>query len=83
MSFSLIGMLILGLAAGWLANKIMGGGKPGLVGLLVVGVLGSFVGGFVFQLIGFKTVGFPANLITSVVGAVLCILAIRHWGKRF
>ncbi len=79
----LIGRLILGLVAGWIASRVMGAGKPGLLGLLIVGVLGSFVGGFVFQLIGFRAVGFPANLITSVVGAVICIMAIRYWGRRF
>lgn len=80
---NLIGMLLIGLFAGWIASRLMGSSNPGVIGLIVVGVLGSFVGGFLFQIVGFTQMRFPASLIPAVVGAAICIAAIRKWGKRF
>ena len=80
---NLIGLLVVGLVAGWIASRLMGSRRPGLFGLLIVGVLGSFVGGFLFQLVGFVKMRFPASLIPAVVGAAICIAAIRRWGNRF
>ena len=37
--------LIVGLVAGWLAGQVMKGGGYGLVGDIVVGIIGAFVGG--------------------------------------
>ena len=51
-SQSLILFLVIGCLAGFLAGKIMKGSGFGLVGDLVVGVLGAFVGGWVFSLLG-------------------------------
>ena len=41
-----IGWLIIGLIAGWLASMVMGRGGYGVVGDIVVGVVGAFIGGF-------------------------------------
>lgn len=79
---SLIWMLVIGLVAGSLAAWFMGSSSPGWLATIVVGVLGSFVGGFLFRLVGFKVTGFPADLVTATVGAVLCIYAIRSWGNK-
>ena len=46
---NIILFLLIGLVAGWLAGKIMKGKGFGLVGNLVVGVVGAFIGGFVFN----------------------------------
>src|SRR6266571_2651305 len=48
----LLGFLIMGAVAGWLAGKIMSGHGYGIIWDVVLGVLGSFVGGFVVSLIG-------------------------------
>ena len=40
--------IVIGLIAGWLASAVVGGGF-GLIGDIVVGVVGAFVGGFVFR----------------------------------
>jgi uncharacterized membrane protein YeaQ/YmgE (transglycosylase-associated protein family) len=53
---SLLVFLLVGLVAGWLAGKLVKGGGFGLVGDLVVGVIGAFVGGF-FQLNGASPAG--------------------------
>lgn len=75
-------MLLIGLIAGSLAAWLMGSTRPGWIPTIAVGVLGSFVGGFLFRLVGFGVEGFPADLVTATVGAVVCIWLIRVWGKR-
>lgn len=81
--FELIGTLIVGLAAGWAATRLMGAGNAGWLAMLVVGVVGSFVGPWALLLVGFETVGFPGSLIAAVIGAVLCILALRYLAPKF
>ena len=46
---NIILFLLIGLVAGWLAGKIMKGKGFGLVGNLIVGVVGAFIGGFIFN----------------------------------
>ncbi|MEM9186257.1 MAG: GlsB/YeaQ/YmgE family stress response membrane protein [Planctomycetota bacterium] len=75
----LIYFLLIGLSAGWIANQVMGG-SSGLLTMLVVGVVGSFVGGFLIRLLGFSKKGPIAELITAAIGAMafvflLCQLA--------
>ena len=49
---SLIAFLLIGAVAGWLAGLLMRGGGFGLLGNIVVGIVGAFVGGFLFGLVG-------------------------------
>ncbi|PZO30117.1 MAG: GlsB/YeaQ/YmgE family stress response membrane protein, partial [Betaproteobacteria bacterium] len=49
---SLLVFLLVGIIAGWLAGKLVRGGGFGLIGDLVVGVIGAFVGGFLFNSLG-------------------------------
>jgi uncharacterized membrane protein YeaQ/YmgE (transglycosylase-associated protein family) len=71
----IIGWIIVGLAAGWLASTIMGN-QRGCLGNLLLGLVGAFVGGLLFSLLG---LGGATNIIGSIViatvGAVI-ILAI-------
>jgi len=73
--------LLIGLAAGWLAGQIMGGGGFGLVGDLVVGVIGALLGGFLFDLFGLHAIGLLGNLVMATVGAIVLIALLRV-GKR-
>ena len=70
--FRLLGTLIMGALVGWIAGKVMNT-DGGLLRNIVVGIVGSFVGSFVFGLLGFYDYGFFANLLVSVVGACLFI----------
>lgn len=81
--FGLIWFLLVGLMAGWIATQVMGAGKPGVLGMMLVGVIGSMIGPFLIRVVGFKTVGFPASLIAAVLGAILCIAALRYFGPKF
>lgn len=77
--------LIIGLIAGLLARLIMPGRDPmGLLATIVLGVLGSLVGGFVSTLIfAPNNTGFhPAGLIMSVLGAILLLWVWRMVRSR-
>ena len=69
--------LIIGIVAGWLASTLMKGRGLGLVGNLVVGVIGAFLGGFLFSMLGISAGGLVGLLITATVGAVVLLLLIR------
>jgi uncharacterized membrane protein YeaQ/YmgE (transglycosylase-associated protein family) len=75
--FSLIYFLLIGLAAGWLAGKIMKGHGVGLLGNLVIGVIGSILGGFLFGLLGLQAVGLLGSLIAATVGAILLLFILQ------
>ena len=84
---SIIGMIIIGLIAGALAKLIMPGKDPGgIVVTILLGIAGSFVGGFLFQTLlgrgdtdGVSTSG----LIGSVVGALILLFLYRMFvGRR-
>ena len=70
--------LLIGLAAGFLASLVVGGG--GLVRCLLSGVIGAFVGGFLFNALGIS-LGIDNALVVSVihatVGAIIVVLVAR------
>lgn len=79
----LLYFLLIGLAAGWLAGKIMKGRSFGLLGNLAVGVLGAFLGGFLFHLVGLLTVGLLGSLVSATVGAIVLLFILQKFGKGF
>ena len=76
---SLIGFLLVGLIAGWLAGKVIGGSGFGLLGNIVVGIIGSFVGGFLASfLFGGDVTGFSLmHILVAFAGAVVFLLILR------
>lgn len=77
----LIGFLILGGIAGWLAGKIMSGHGFGVIWDVLLGVVGSFVGGFVFSLIfGTAPTGLIISFIVALIGACV-VVGIVHLAK--
>jgi len=78
----LIGFLIMGAIVGWLAGKIMSGHGYGIIWDIVVGIVGSFLGGFVFSLL-FVTqpAGLVISFIVALIGAIV-LVAIVHMVKR-
>ncbi len=75
--FDLIYFLLIGLAAGWLAGKIMKGQSFGLLGNLVIGVIGAVLGGLLFRLVGFAAIGLIGSLITATVGAIVLLFILQ------
>ncbi len=72
---NLLYFLLLGLIAGWLAGKIMKGGGYGIIGDIVIGIIGAFIGGLLLG--GFIGGGLLGALLTATLGAVLLIFVIR------
>lgn len=80
MLLSIIWMLICGAAIGWVAGIIMN--HPGTtLRNIVVGVLGSALGNFLFSLIGFYAYGWIASFIVSVIGACVLLMLV-NWLAR-
>jgi uncharacterized membrane protein YeaQ/YmgE (transglycosylase-associated protein family) len=78
----LIGFLILGAIVGWLAGKIMSGHGYGIIWDVVLGIVGSFVGGFFFSLIfGTAPTGLVMSFIVALIGAVV-VVGIVHMIRR-
>jgi uncharacterized membrane protein YeaQ/YmgE (transglycosylase-associated protein family) len=72
----LIGFLIIGLVAGFLAEKIIKGRGAGLVINLVVGVVGAFVGGLLFGFMRLSFHGLIGTLISATAGAVILLFLL-------
>lgn len=73
-----IWFILIGLAAGWLAGQLMKGGGFGVVGDIVVGVIGAFLGGFLFRTFGVSAGGgLIGSLIVATIGAVVLLFVLR------
>jgi uncharacterized membrane protein YeaQ/YmgE (transglycosylase-associated protein family) len=79
---SLIGFLLIGAVAGWLAGLLMRGGGFGLLGNIVVGIIGAFVGGFLFGMVGISAGGgMIGSLVTAVIGAAVLLFVVGLFKK--
>ena len=76
---SIIGWLVLGLISGFIASKIVNKSGEGLILDIVLGIVGAFVGGFLFTYLGAAGVtGFNLySMFVAVIGAVV-ILVLYH-----
>jgi len=78
----MIGTIIIGILAGWLAGKVMQGGGYGLIGDLVLGLVGGVVGGWIFaQLHVAGPSGAIGSLVVATVGAIV-LVTIVHLVRR-
>jgi uncharacterized membrane protein YeaQ/YmgE (transglycosylase-associated protein family) len=79
----LLWFIIIGAIAGWLADQFMGGNGLGLLGDIVVGVIGAFIGGYLFRSFGVQIGhGLIGSLIVAFVGAVLLLFIVRLFTGR-
>lgn len=69
---------LIGLCAGWLAGKLVKGGGFGIVGDIIVGVIGSVLGGYLFSLFGVSAgTGLLGSLAVATIGAIVLLFGIR------
>jgi uncharacterized membrane protein YeaQ/YmgE (transglycosylase-associated protein family) len=71
-------MVVIGIVAGWLASLVVGGG--GLLRYLITGLIGAFVGGFVFNTAGWKlNLGNEVveQIVVSAIGAIIVVILAR------
>lgn len=69
--------IIVGLVAGVLASLLVGG--YGLIADIVIGIVGAFVGGWLFAQLGVTTPfgGLAGTIFTAFIGAVVLLLILR------
>ena len=76
---TILAWLIVGLVAGVLASMIVGGTGLGLLGDIVAGIAGAFVGGWLFREFGWSAPwdGLAGTIFVAFIGAVV-LLAVVH-----
>jgi uncharacterized membrane protein YeaQ/YmgE (transglycosylase-associated protein family) len=76
---SFLTWIIVGLVAGLLASMVMGGTGYGLIGDIIIGIVGAFVGGWAFSLLGVSTPfgGLAGTIFVAFVGAVILLFVLR------
>ena len=84
---SLLVILAVGIAAGWLAGQIVQGTGLGLVGDLLAGIVGAFIASWLFPQLGAHLgSGIVSEIIEAAIGAILLLLVVRlirgqsRWG---
>jgi uncharacterized membrane protein YeaQ/YmgE (transglycosylase-associated protein family) len=70
--------IAIGLIAGWLASAIAGGGY-GVIGDIVIGIVGAFVGGFIFRGLHVRAPwsGIPGTIFIAFIGALALLVVLR------
>ena len=78
-------LIVIGLIAGLLARLLVPGRDSiGILGTIVLGIVGSFVGGFIWNLVEYHRFAphrfHPVGIIGSIVGAIVVLLLLRVTG---
>jgi uncharacterized membrane protein YeaQ/YmgE (transglycosylase-associated protein family) len=70
--------IVIGLVAGWLASAVVGGGY-GVIGDIVVGVVGAFLGGGLFRALHIRAPfgGLAGTIFVAFIGAVVLLVVLR------
>jgi uncharacterized membrane protein YeaQ/YmgE (transglycosylase-associated protein family) len=80
---TIIWWLIVGLIAGFLASLVMRGGGYGIVGDIVVGLVGAFIGGFLASMLGLGVSGLVGTIVVAFIGACILILLLRLVSRSY
>ncbi len=78
-------LILVGLIAGAVARLVVPGRDPmGILGTILLGIIGSFVGGFIWNLIQYHRLAphkfHLAGIIGSILGAIVVLLVLRVSG---
>ena len=77
----IIGAIIIGIFAGWIAEQIMKR-NHGLLTNLIVGLVGSFLGAFLANILGITWGGWIGSLVISTIGAVVLLFLLGLVKRR-
>jgi uncharacterized membrane protein YeaQ/YmgE (transglycosylase-associated protein family) len=70
--------LLIGALAGWLGSVIYRGGSLGLIGNIVVGIIGSFVGTWLLGQLGVSLgTGWVGAILTGAIGAIVILFLLN------
>jgi uncharacterized membrane protein YeaQ/YmgE (transglycosylase-associated protein family) len=72
-----IAWAVVGLVAGWLAGMVMKGGGYGMLGDVIVGLIGSMIGGFLVGFFVQGNAGFWGSIVVAFIGACVMIAIVR------
>ncbi|UBM57245.1 GlsB/YeaQ/YmgE family stress response membrane protein [Marinilongibacter aquaticus] len=76
-------MIIVGAVSGWLAGLIKNGFGFGLLGNIIVGIIGAFLGSKLFAFMGISIgSGTIGTIITSVIGALVLLFIIGLFKRK-
>ena len=80
-------LILIGLAAGAVARLVVPGRDPmGILGTILLGIAGSFVGGFLWNLIQYHRLAphkfHLAGILGSILGAIVVLLVLRMTGME-
>lgn len=78
---SLLGAIVIGIAAGWIAEQVMGR-KHGILTNLIVGIVGALLGAFIANAMGIAFAGFWGSLLISALGAILLLWLVNLFRRR-
>ena len=75
---SIVVILVVGLAAGWLAGKLVQGTGFGLIGDIAIGIVGAFIAAWIMPRLGIALgSGMVRSIINSTIGAVILLVIVR------
>jgi len=77
----IIGSILIGAVAGYLAGNILRGRGYGALGNIILGIFGGLIGDFLFGIVGLGPTGLAGDLIAATVGSVILVFAFgknRH-----
>lgn len=77
----ILGAIIIGIVAGWIAEQVMGR-NHGLLTNLIVGVVGALLGAFLAGLIGIEFAGFWGTLVVATIGAIVLLAILGMFRRR-
>ena len=79
----IITWIIIGLIAGALAKLIMPGDDPGgIIITIIIGMVGSVIGGFLAGLVGLGGGGLIWSIIVAIIGAIILLAIYRAIAGR-
>ena len=86
---SLLVIILVGIVAGWLAGRVVRGAGFGIIGDLLVGIVGAFIGNWLLPKIGLHLgTGLVSAFVNATLGAIALLLVVRllggggGWGWR-
>lgn len=80
-SHPLLFWLLIGLIAGWIAGKVSRGRGFGCLTDILLGLVGAFLGGWIFMRLGILGGGFLYSLAAATVGAVILVAIVRLFAR--
>ena len=76
-------ILVVGVVAGWLAGQLVRGTGYGIIGDIVIGVIGAFIGTWLLPQLNIHIgSGIVSAIVSATIGAVLLLIILRVFRKR-